>query len=166
MQAIGRVACDALLHHRLGLLLSALLVRETQHHVRHEINLRMRAAADTLLSHREIFVRTTLTDRTLSSQEALEWGVVAEVLPREALDGGAWEIARQLARKPDLLLRYSRIVLTQPLRDGMLENVQYHLALEGRVYYEPSNEGLEAKIGERLDRLRRQRREARKGDNG
>ncbi|HET9879554.1 MAG TPA: replication-associated recombination protein A [Candidatus Limnocylindria bacterium] len=39
-------------------------------------------------------------------------------------------------------------------------------ALEGRVYYEPSNEGLEAKIGERLDRLRRERRAARKGDAG
>lgn len=34
-------------------------------------------------------------------------------------------------------------------------------ALDGRVYYEPSSEGLEAKIGERLDRLRRERREAR-----
>ena len=35
-------------------------------------------------------------------------------------------------------------------------------ALEGRVYYEPSNEGLEAKIGERLDRLRRARLERRR----
>jgi putative ATPase len=34
--------------------------------------------------------------------------------------------------------------------------------LVGRIYYEPSNEGLEAKIGERLDRLRRARLEARR----
>ncbi|MDQ2935089.1 MAG: replication-associated recombination protein A [Chloroflexota bacterium] len=35
--------------------------------------------------------------------------------------------------------------------------------LDGRVYYEPSGEGLEAKIGERLQRLRRLRLERRRG---
>jgi putative ATPase len=35
--------------------------------------------------------------------------------------------------------------------------------LEGKVYYEPSDQGLEAKIGERLERLRRQRLERRRG---
>jgi putative ATPase len=34
--------------------------------------------------------------------------------------------------------------------------------LVGRVFYEPSDEGLEIKIGERLGRLRRQRLEARR----
>jgi enoyl-CoA hydratase/carnithine racemase len=87
---------------------------------------------------------TMLTGRVITAQEALEWGVVAEVLPREALDGRAWEIARQLARKPDLLLRYSRIVLTQPLRDGMLENVQYHIALEALS-------SLQSHVHERVD---------------
>jgi putative ATPase len=32
--------------------------------------------------------------------------------------------------------------------------------LAGRVYYEPSDQGLEQQIGERLERLRRRRREA------
>ncbi|MGH2357137.1 MAG: replication-associated recombination protein A [Candidatus Limnocylindria bacterium] len=36
-------------------------------------------------------------------------------------------------------------------------------ALAGRAYYEPSDQGLEAKIGERLARLRRARFEARRG---
>jgi putative ATPase len=36
--------------------------------------------------------------------------------------------------------------------------------LNGKVYYEPSREGLEAKIGERLERLRRARLEARHQD--
>jgi putative ATPase len=36
--------------------------------------------------------------------------------------------------------------------------------LNGKVYYEPSGEGLEAKIGERLERLRRARLEARHQD--
>ena len=34
-------------------------------------------------------------------------------------------------------------------------------ALTGKIYYEPSDEGLEKQIGERLERLRRARREAR-----
>ena len=38
--------------------------------------------------------------------------------------------------------------------------------LVGRVFYEPSEEGLEMKIGERLQRLRRQRLEARRGGKG
>jgi putative ATPase len=38
--------------------------------------------------------------------------------------------------------------------------------LVGRVFYEPSEEGLELKIGERLQRLRRLRLEARRGGKG
>jgi hypothetical protein len=33
----------------------------------------------------------------------------------------------------------------------------------GRVFYEPSDQGMEIQIGERLQRLRRQRLESRKG---
>jgi len=39
-------------------------------------------------------------------------------------------------------------------------------ALAGKVYYEPSDQGLETQIGERLQRLRRQRLEARRGQGG
>jgi putative ATPase len=35
--------------------------------------------------------------------------------------------------------------------------------LAGRVFYEPSDQGLEAQIGERLQRLRRARLERRRG---
>ncbi|MDP9294635.1 MAG: replication-associated recombination protein A, partial [Actinomycetota bacterium] len=38
--------------------------------------------------------------------------------------------------------------------------------LDGKVYYEPSGEGLEAKIGERLERLRRARRTVREQGRG
>jgi putative ATPase len=38
--------------------------------------------------------------------------------------------------------------------------------LVGKVYYEPSDQGLEAQIGERLQRLRRARRESTKGSGG
>ena len=49
-----------------GLLLSALLVRETHAHVRHESKLQTGGSEDTP-SQREIFVRTSFTDRDLSS---------------------------------------------------------------------------------------------------
>ncbi len=71
-----------------------------------------------------------LTGQVITAAEALQWGLVSEVMPRERLLPRAWELARQLAQKPDLLLRYTRIVLTQPLRVALAESIQYHLALE------------------------------------
>lgn len=71
-----------------------------------------------------------LTGQVLDAAQALELGLVSEVMPLEKLSDRAWELARQLSRKPDLLLRYSRIVLTQPLRDRINETVVYQLGLE------------------------------------
>lgn len=71
-----------------------------------------------------------LTGQVIGAEEAMRIGMVSEVMPLERLNGRAWELARKLAKKPDLLLRYSRVVLTQPLRDGVNETVHYHLGLE------------------------------------
>jgi MFS family permease len=49
-----------------GLLLSLFLVRETRHHVAHEIKLLAQAAPETP-SQREIFLRTSFSDKNLSS---------------------------------------------------------------------------------------------------
>ena len=72
-----------------------------------------------------------LTAQTLSAREALELGVVNEVLPREKLLPRAWELAEQLAQKPPLTLRYSRVLLNLQLKRLMMENQGYGLALEG-----------------------------------
>ncbi len=66
----------------------------------------------------------------LSARRAQELGLVGEVMPRDDLLPRAWEIARQLAKKNDLLLRYTRLVLTQPLRNWMERDVVYHLGME------------------------------------
>jgi enoyl-CoA hydratase/carnithine racemase len=71
-----------------------------------------------------------LMGEVITASQALEYGMVSEVMPRKDLEARSWEIAEKLAKKTDLLLRYSRIVLTQPLREGLLENLQYHLSLE------------------------------------
>ena len=66
-----------------GLLLSILLVRETTHHVAHESKLHGELASHELPSQREIFWRTTLTDRNLSS-------VSQAGLVNNLNDGMAW----------------------------------------------------------------------------
>ena len=71
-----------------------------------------------------------LMGQILNAQEAKELGLVAEVLPRKRLMTRAWQIAEMLAKKNDLLLRYTRVSLTQPLKNVMEQDVMYHLALE------------------------------------
>ncbi|MBI2527363.1 MAG: enoyl-CoA hydratase/isomerase family protein [Candidatus Rokubacteria bacterium] len=71
-----------------------------------------------------------LTGQVLSAAEAKDLGLVAEVMPRRALLPRAWELARQLAAKPDLLLRYTRLVLIHPLRKAIDEGLGYFLSLE------------------------------------
>ena len=71
-----------------------------------------------------------LTGQVLSAQEAKQIGLVAELMPREKLLPRAWELAEQLAARPDMLLRYTRMVLTHPLRKALEEGLQYYLAME------------------------------------
>jgi enoyl-CoA hydratase/carnithine racemase len=66
----------------------------------------------------------------LSAKEARDFGLVAELHPREKLLPRAWELAAQLARRPEMLLRYTRAVLTHPLRKALEEGMQYFLAME------------------------------------
>lgn len=71
-----------------------------------------------------------LMGEILSATQAKELGLVSEVMPRDRLLPRAQEIAAQLAKKNDLLLRYTRVVLTQPLREAMERDVMYHLGME------------------------------------
>jgi enoyl-CoA hydratase/carnithine racemase len=72
-----------------------------------------------------------LTGAELSANEALARGVVAEVLPSDRLLARAWELARQLSQASDMTLRYSRVLLTEPLRRAIAADLGYGLALEG-----------------------------------
>ena len=71
-----------------------------------------------------------LTGQVLNAREAKDMGLVAEVMPREQLLPRAWQLARQLAQKPDMLLRYTRSVLTFPLRRLIDDGMPFYLAME------------------------------------
>ena len=71
-----------------------------------------------------------LTGQVLNAREAKDIGLVAELRPREKLLPRAWQLAGQLAKKNDMLLRYTRMVLTHPLRKQLDEGLQYFLAME------------------------------------
>ncbi len=62
--------------------------------------------------------------------------VVNEVLPRAALVERAWAIAREIAAKPTLHLRYSRVVFTEYIKRHMQDLLGYGLALEGMALME------------------------------
>ena len=72
-----------------------------------------------------------LTGQTIDAPKALELGLVNEVLPREELLPRAWALAEQLAEQSPLVLRYSRVLLTQYVKRMMHELLGYGLALEG-----------------------------------
>jgi enoyl-CoA hydratase/carnithine racemase len=72
-----------------------------------------------------------LTGQELTAADALALGVVGEVLPLEQLHSRAWELARNMAAKPALTLRYTRIALTQDLRKRLLTELGHGLLLEG-----------------------------------
>jgi enoyl-CoA hydratase/carnithine racemase len=72
-----------------------------------------------------------LTGQTLTARQAQEVGLVNEVLPRQDLLPRAWALAEELAQRPPLVLRYSRVLLTQHLKRLMHDLLGYGLALEG-----------------------------------
>ena len=72
-----------------------------------------------------------LTGQMLDAAKAQEFGLVAEVLPTDELLPRAWEVARQLAQQPRLVLRYSRVLLTHQLKGILHDILGYGLALEG-----------------------------------
>jgi enoyl-CoA hydratase/carnithine racemase len=71
------------------------------------------------------------TGEQIDAQTALQWGVVAEVVPHEhALERGL-EIARSLASKPALYRSLQKQTLNLSLRRRITQDVPFGMALEG-----------------------------------
>lgn len=63
--------------------------------------------------------------------EAKSLGFVAEVLPQQKVLNRAWEIARDLIQLDPLVLKYTRIALTQHIKRRFHDDLGYGLQLEG-----------------------------------
>ncbi len=72
-----------------------------------------------------------LTGQQLTAAQAVELGLVAEIHPRAELLPRAWDLAEQLVRQNPLVLRYTRMLLTQEVRKRAVDLLGYGLALEG-----------------------------------
>src|ERR1700752_2066854 len=66
-----------------------------------------------------------LTGQTLDARKALEVGLVPAVRPPAKLMARAGELAEDLARRPTLLLRYTRLLPAQALRRHMHDLLGY-----------------------------------------
>jgi enoyl-CoA hydratase/carnithine racemase len=72
----------------------------------------------------------SLLSKEISAADALNWGLVNEILPREDLLPRAREIAAYLAERPLLTLRYAKEAQTLEIRRLFREHLGYSLSLE------------------------------------
>jgi enoyl-CoA hydratase/carnithine racemase len=71
-----------------------------------------------------------LMGQEVGAAQALDFGIVGEVLPPDKVLDRAMEIARMFAGKTDLALRYTRVVLTQRYKRLIAEGLSLGLGLE------------------------------------
>jgi enoyl-CoA hydratase/carnithine racemase len=72
-----------------------------------------------------------LTAQTVRAEEALAMGLFNEVLPKHDVLPRAWALARLLLKQTQLVRRYTRVVLTEELKQRLQPLLGYGLALEG-----------------------------------
>jgi enoyl-CoA hydratase/carnithine racemase len=72
-----------------------------------------------------------LTGETLDAKQALDLGVVSEVVPRDVLLNRAHELAAMIMARPRLTRQLTRSALVQPIKKALLDNLGYGLMLEG-----------------------------------
>jgi enoyl-CoA hydratase/carnithine racemase len=71
-----------------------------------------------------------ITGQIIRAKEAKELGLVNEVLPQDQVLPRAWELAREMAKKPKSLLRATRIVLTEKLKRETQDMMSFGLHAE------------------------------------
>lgn len=72
-----------------------------------------------------------MTGQEIGAQEALELGLVGEVLTADALLPRARELARTIAARPAIANRYTRIVLTRQIKERLAMELDQGLIMEG-----------------------------------
>jgi enoyl-CoA hydratase/carnithine racemase len=72
-----------------------------------------------------------LTGQKIFAQEALELGVINEILPAEDLLPRAYELARMILEREPLVVRYARPCMIAELKRQVQHHLEYSAALEG-----------------------------------
>jgi enoyl-CoA hydratase/carnithine racemase len=72
-----------------------------------------------------------LNPQPLAARTALEWGVVAEVVPNGKALSRARELAELYLKAPEVTRRNTRVHFIQPLKERIVREVGYGLSLEG-----------------------------------
>jgi enoyl-CoA hydratase/carnithine racemase len=72
-----------------------------------------------------------LTGKEITAVQALDWGLVAEMVPAGSELDRARELATLFAAQPPLVRRYTREVITLEIKRRFREELGYGLALEG-----------------------------------
>src|SRR6266478_4766675 len=72
-----------------------------------------------------------LNPQPLTARTAHEWGVVAEVVPNGKALSRARELAELYLKAPEVTRRNTRVHFIQPLKERIVREVGYGLALEG-----------------------------------
>lgn len=72
-----------------------------------------------------------MTGQVLSAREALDLGVVNEILPPQDVLGRARALADSFAERATLTLRYTRVVMTGHIKRALTDELGYGLSLEG-----------------------------------
>jgi enoyl-CoA hydratase/carnithine racemase len=72
-----------------------------------------------------------LNPQPITARTALEWGVVAEVVPNGRAVNRAQELAAQYLKVPEVTRRNTRVHFIHPLKERLVREVGYGLSLEG-----------------------------------
>lgn len=72
----------------------------------------------------------TMTTNKLDAQQALDWGIVNEVLPHDQLMPRAWELARQVMKSPRTTRRLTHELAIRPWRDALYKDERVHVLCE------------------------------------
>jgi enoyl-CoA hydratase/carnithine racemase len=66
----------------------------------------------------------------IRGQQAKDWGLVSELMPADKVLPRAWEIARNLAKKPKSQLRATRIVLAEKIKRDVQDMLAFGITAE------------------------------------
>jgi enoyl-CoA hydratase/carnithine racemase len=71
-----------------------------------------------------------LMNERLGAKAACDLGIVHEIVPKEQLLARAWEVAEEIAARPIMASRFSRLVLTQEMKRLMQGHLSHGLVAE------------------------------------